>query len=302
MTNYQSTPSVGYSKVDHHDGNYRSPPPPLPRLRLLSLGWIWEVLATIASVGFIAAVVVVLRSMEDKHLGNWTAQISLNATVAILITASKSLALLAVAACISQSKWILFKFSERKIYELDLFEAASRGPLGSLILLLNVRWRLGIASLGAIATIVALGVDAFAQQFISFDTQNVEIQNGTASLKLSYLYDGHAILQEQSPNIPDGMLPISIYIRHKTPMLISILASSVDTLLQGALFNGIYNITTGPAFKCDSACVWKESYISLGFTSECVDVSASTIASKKKVQTHTTWYYMTTPKNISIGA
>tara|TARA_R110002003_G_scaffold25_7_gene1182 strand:- start:578 stop:1042 length:465 start_codon:yes stop_codon:yes gene_type:complete len=130
--------------------------------------------------------------MHSKPLDRWTLDISLNATIAIFITAAKSLALLVIGACIAQSKWIRFMTSPRKLTEFDLFENASRGPLGSLMLLLQVRWHSGFASVGAILTILALGVDTFAQQVIRLDTRNVEIVDGGASFSISHNYTGGA--------------------------------------------------------------------------------------------------------------
>ncbi|KAF2473899.1 uncharacterized protein BDR25DRAFT_386823 [Lindgomyces ingoldianus] len=215
----------------------------------------------IASFGCMAAVVTILARMQSQPLSHWTFLISLNATIATFITAAKSMALLVLAACIAQSKWILFKSSARKLRELDLFEDASRGPLGSLMLLLHVRWRLGIASIGAIATVLALGVDTFAQQVVGFDTREVEIYDRGASFGLSRIYNGSS--------------------------------------------EGIFNITATPFFKCHSKCVWKESYVSLGFVSNCADVTVATLASNitrndAQYYDHDNW--MTTPGNISIYA
>jgi hypothetical protein len=138
------------------------------------------------------AVTIILARMHGKPLDRWTISISLNATIAIFITAAKSLALLVIGACIAQSKWICFKSSARKLEELDLFDSAARGPLGSLRLLLQVRWHTGLASVGAIVTILALGVDTFAQQVIRLDTRDLRVMDGSATFALSHNYSGGA--------------------------------------------------------------------------------------------------------------
>jgi hypothetical protein len=100
--------------------------------------WFWEVMATLGSAASMVAVTVILARMHSKPLDRWTLGTSLNATIAVFITASKSLALLVIGACIAQSKWIRFKSAARKLQELDLFESAARGPLGALSLLTHV--------------------------------------------------------------------------------------------------------------------------------------------------------------------
>lgn len=127
-------------------------------------------------------------------------QISLNATIAALITAAKSTAMLSVAACISQWKWAYFRSNRRRLADLDIIEEASRGPLGSVQMLTSVTW--GLGTLGAIVTIVALGIDTFAQQVISTDAVTRWTDDGTASFGLAHSYNGSA----RSPleNAPGG--------------------------------------------------------------------------------------------------
>jgi hypothetical protein len=52
------------------------------------------------------------------------------------------MSLLVVTACITQSKWTLFKTSARRLRDFDLFDNATRGPSSGLILLSRVRWGL----------------------------------------------------------------------------------------------------------------------------------------------------------------
>ncbi|KAH7357351.1 hypothetical protein BKA66DRAFT_553015 [Pyrenochaeta sp. MPI-SDFR-AT-0127] len=253
--------------------------------RLLTLFWFWEVIATIASAACMMAVIIILARMQSKSLGRWTISISLNATIAIFITAAKSLSLLVIGACIAQLKWIRFRTSARKLQEFDLFENAARGPLGSLMLLLQVRWHSGLASIGAIVTILALGVDTFAQQVVRLDTRELEVVDGKATFRLSLNYTGGA--------------------KWLSPIPVDIEAKSVDVAMEGAMFRGIYNMTSDPQFMCSSRCIWKDPYISLGFASRCEDVTAPTLASISNVNMTASYnsgtYNMTTPGKINLG-
>lgn len=154
-------------------------------------GWIWEILSLLACFGCLAAVVVILVMMKDQPLKKWTFFMSLNATVALIITASKAAAMFAVGSCIAQSKWFHFTKSPRKLRDLDLFEEASRGPLGALNLLFFTKLRVGLGvALGALATVLALGVDTFGQLVVDVSgTRPVEVNDGQARFGYTHIYD-----------------------------------------------------------------------------------------------------------------
>ncbi|KAF2023946.1 hypothetical protein EK21DRAFT_118279 [Setomelanomma holmii] len=289
ISQYQKVDAEEMNDESKRPSNYTSSNESQSKLRRKcrssTVSWFWETIAMVASAACLIAVVVILARMHSKPLDRWTLDISLNATVAIFITAAKSLALLVIGACIAQSKWIRFKTAPRRLDEFDLFENAARGPLGSLMLLLQVRWHSGFASVGAILTILALGVDTFAQQVIRLDTKSVEVMDGGASFGLSRNYTGGA----------KWLMPYPGDIEAKT----------VDVAMEGAVFRGIYNISSNPNFHCGSTCIWHDSYISLGLASQCKDVTTETLASNANTTSNQTYnrgiYALTTPGNISIG-
>lgn len=210
---------------------YMSLEEPAPkRSRCSSLWWWQELVSIIASFGCIVAVIIILRMVQDKPTDHWTffvspsyphpptsalrysanphlttntgPQISLNATIAALITAAKSTAMLSVAACISQWKWAYFRSKRRRLADLDVIEEASRGPLGSVQMLTTVTW--GLGTLGAVVTIVALGIDTFAQQVISNEPVTRWTDDGTASFGLAHSYNGSA--RTLLDNAPGGSM------------------------------------------------------------------------------------------------
>lgn len=209
---------------------YMSLDRPAPRRSRCSSFWWWqELVSIIASFGCMVAVIIILKIVQDKPTDQWNFfvsslpdpnpqvpshpaypqltthtgfQISLNATIAALITAAKSTAMLSVAACISQWKWAYFRSKRRRLADLDVIEEASRGPLGSVQMLTSVTW--GLGTLGAIVTIVALGIDTFAQQVISTDSVTVWTDDGTASFGLANGYNGSA--RTLLDNAPGGSM------------------------------------------------------------------------------------------------
>ncbi|KAK4150022.1 hypothetical protein C8A00DRAFT_37380 [Chaetomidium leptoderma] len=108
-----------------------------PRRRSPTWGWAWELLAMTANVGSIAAVVAILVTMDNRPLTDWNFFLSIAATIAIFGMAAKSAAAFAIGGYVK----------------------ASRGPLGSLVLL--ARRPLGLASIAAVVTLLALGFETF---------------------------------------------------------------------------------------------------------------------------------------------
>lgn len=153
-------------------------------------GWFFEILAMVASFACMASIVAILAVMDDRPLTEWHFFFSIPATVAIFGTALKSTAAFAVAGCVSQYKWLHFKSSPRKLVDLDLIDDASRGPLGALVLL--ARRPMGLASIAAAVTLLALAVETFVQQTVTFTPRNVLVDDGEAVLGLAHTYDGGA--------------------------------------------------------------------------------------------------------------
>lgn len=115
--------------------------------------------------------------------------------------------MLSVASCISQWKWVYFSAKPRRLEHIDLIEEASRGPLGSLEMMVRVPW--SMATLGAIVTVVALGIDAFAQQVISQESITDWVDDGRASFGLARKYDTTPPPNAVSGNIRDVTLDFS---------------------------------------------------------------------------------------------
>jgi hypothetical protein len=153
--------------------------------------WGWEIASMVGALLCQGAIIGILIWMNDKSLDSWTTLISINSAVAILTTASKSLLLLPVTECLSQFKWSHFS-RPRWMTDLDVFDNASRGPLGAVKLLLKKQTLASLASIGAIIILASLAVDPFAQQVIHFDSRLVSMGNNTASFGHTMAYDSGA--------------------------------------------------------------------------------------------------------------
>jgi hypothetical protein len=103
--------------------------------------WLPEMLAALVSTIVFGALVAILRRFDGGGLPSWSYGITLNVVVAamtILISLGISVPL---SNGLGQLKWVRLHNQRRDIYldSIETFDAASRGPWGSLLLLVSSR-------------------------------------------------------------------------------------------------------------------------------------------------------------------
>lgn len=100
-------------------------------------GWVGETLAILLSITAFATVVGLLRVYDECKPPSWPYHLTLNFVVSTLATVAKSALLLAVASALGQLKWLWMCSKQRRLQDLQVFDEASRGPLGALRLLVS---------------------------------------------------------------------------------------------------------------------------------------------------------------------
>ncbi|KAJ3940715.1 uncharacterized protein N0V96_009729 [Colletotrichum fioriniae] len=113
--------------------------PPRRRWQILK-GWWPEIIWCLISVVCIIVLVTVLRSYDNQPLPNWPLGLTLNTVVAFISTFCRTSFVLPVVESLSQYKWNWYK-SPRPLGDFAVFDEASRGPWGSLKLLLRTKGR-----------------------------------------------------------------------------------------------------------------------------------------------------------------
>ncbi|KAH6687280.1 hypothetical protein F5X68DRAFT_239822 [Plectosphaerella plurivora] len=217
--------------------------------------WLFEILTTIASLLFLAAIVGIFYYVDGKPLSVWTDKISLNATISILTTACTVALMHGVSEFISQHKWSYFKTRAQGLESFEQFDKASRGVGGSLSLIFSVGWNL--ATLGAFITLARLALAPMAQQVVKIEQRVTSAPNDNATFGFAHAYTRN--LQS----------------------LAFVTADSIpqDPQMQAAIVQGLYNLETPAIFSCPGTCSWSKPYTSLGFKTECKNVTESTIKS-----------------------
>jgi hypothetical protein len=114
----------------------------------------------------------------------------------------------------------------------------------------------GWALWASISTILALALDLFAQQILSFPIRSVPAETGhMASISSTQIYDtgtGAGVTCRWQKN--------------------------VDMAMQGAVMNGLYTIDSSMTFTCTTAnCTWPTFY-TIGVCSSCTNVTGYTQA------------------------
>lgn len=104
-----------------------------------ALVWAYELMLCFVSVAILMTLIAVLSMHDRKPLPELPLGVTLSTIIAILSTASRSVALMIISRGISQLKWNWFAGGSRSLSDLVTFDQASRGPIGGLKLLLSTR-------------------------------------------------------------------------------------------------------------------------------------------------------------------
>lgn len=174
----------------------------------LSATWWMEIVTIFISTGCMAGLIAILASFQNRLTTDWTFFISINAAVAIAITAARATLLAAVSVFLSQEKWSHFNNKARRLQDLNTIDRASRGPLGSVQMLFTVSW--GWATVSAVVMILSLLTDTFVQQVVNFQPSTIYAhQEGSATFGHALGYSG-ALDFEWGTSMHDGVLHLGI--------------------------------------------------------------------------------------------
>ncbi|KAK0616360.1 hypothetical protein B0T14DRAFT_588286 [Immersiella caudata] len=197
------------------------------------------------------------RPLTDWAPTNWATPISINAVISAITVISRAALAIPIIACISQLKWIYFK-RPHKVSDMDVFDNASRGAMGSMQFLFKIP-RNG-AALGAFITLLAYLLGPFYQQVIRLEQRDVFVSGNETAAVFAFTHN---------------------YTTGSTVNGATSLAESIDTQMQGAMIAGIFGNNISSTFNCSSTCRWAGPITTLGFHSECRNITAQTLATKK---------------------
>lgn len=107
------------------------------------------------------AIIGLLYHLNDKSLNTWAPALTI---ITILSKVASAALILPISEAIGQLKWTWFHGKKsRDAFDFEIFDKASRGAWGSIMLLCRTKGR-SLAALGALLTILLLAIDTFFQQ------------------------------------------------------------------------------------------------------------------------------------------
>ncbi|RFU28333.1 hypothetical protein B7463_g8016, partial [Scytalidium lignicola] len=176
----------------------------VPKKDAVSTYWIWEASACLVSLLYMAAIIGVLAYEDGKQLDQWGLLIAPNAVVSFLATIAKSSFLLAIEQILSQLKWLNFLRHSSPLTDLKLFDEVSRGPLGSIKLILSKHRKALLGTTAAVVLLLAGLIDPFVQLVFSFPSQPSIDQSVQATFPIANLYDPDSLILDQRGKNTDG--------------------------------------------------------------------------------------------------
>ncbi|KAJ5611468.1 hypothetical protein N7528_008573 [Penicillium herquei] len=257
MTSLTDTP-----KSDPRDSSLKKPTHTPTNLERFCLDtWGFEILAWTFSVLCFVAICILLKVYEGKVRPQLAYHLSLNAVISILATGCKSALYLVVGEAVCQLKWLHFRGpKQQKLSSMQEFDNASRGPLGSICIILSHRAQ-SLVCLGAAIIVILLAFEPFMQQVISYPVLSVKITDGQAVAKQLY-----------------GALvsPATLINSTRAQAFQSVVDLSGD--FANAWGQGLWSsdgFEVAPV--CSSGnCTW-EAFTSAGICSQCSDMTASAV-------------------------
>ncbi|KAF2011398.1 hypothetical protein BU24DRAFT_426476 [Aaosphaeria arxii CBS 175.79] len=217
--------------------------------------WTLEILSWSISAACMCAIIVILILLENKPVPKWP----LAQTFNMLSRVASAALILPVSEALGQLKWNWFKEKSKEVWDFEIFDNASRGPLGSALLLVRTKGKT-LASLGAAVTLLALALDPFFQQVIDFPQHWKIVKTGSIPRVIWY-----------EPG------PLKAYIDDFDAAMYDSRLQPVVTLF--AFGNGTQPVPFGNGTRPDipltcptSKCTWPP-YETLGFCSACEELT-----------------------------
>ncbi|KAF2117586.1 hypothetical protein BDV96DRAFT_517232 [Lophiotrema nucula] len=221
--------------------------------------WLPEIISWTISATCMAGIAIILFVYKSKRIPSWPSGLTLDGCISLLAKIASAALLLPVSEALGQLKWSWFRGdNSRKMWDFEIFDNASRGAWGSLLLLVRTKGR-SLAALGAAVTLLALALDPFFQQVVVYP-ERWRLQEETGLIARAIGYEPFSSGKEYKADLEN---------------------LEVDADMHAATYHYFYNngtspITFGKGVRAEvplgcpnSNCTWP-AYETLGVCNECV--------------------------------
>jgi hypothetical protein len=226
--------------------------------------WMLEYLALTLSSILLVTIFALLLHFNDKPSSTWHSRLSVNTILSMLATSLNGSALLATTSALGQLKWIWHNRA-KKLQDYQMFDSASRGLFGALLLLLRLP-RFTLVCLRSMIMIIALGSDASIQASTSQPLRS--ITSKTAKIPVGYHF-GSPIRHDNDYDLFNQAFNNGLFNARWHE-------SSESS---GSLPNGARNIEDITNYSYSPTCATGNcsfgSYVSLAIQHHCSDLTAT---------------------------
>ncbi|VUC23507.1 unnamed protein product [Clonostachys rosea] len=161
-----STPSLDNDGSPSGEKPHREGPTFMQVLK----AWYPELLWVAFDIALLVALIIILAEFNDKPMPKWKLGLTLNTVVAILSTVSRAMTIIPLVEAMSQLKWNWFASKQRQLRDVYLFDQASRGPWGAMVLIFKTRGRLiTFAWVAAVILVSGLATSFLTQSAVTYD-------------------------------------------------------------------------------------------------------------------------------------
>ena len=218
--------------------------------------WLFEMTSWCISAACMIAIICIYLQISDQLLSASGPYLTL---ANVLGKISSAALIVPTSEALGQLKWNWFHES-KAMWDFEIFDKASRGPLGALMLLFRTKGR-SLAALGALLIVLLLAIDTFFQQVVTFPDRWTRHQTPG---EIPY------VIQYEPPYLMEfqGGWETSVY------------NNDLQPVVQQFLYrNGSKPVSFGTSYRPDiplscptSNCTWPV-YDTLAVCSKCTEVS-----------------------------
>ncbi|KAK8066844.1 hypothetical protein PG997_013591 [Apiospora hydei] len=220
--------------------------------------WLYEFLAWLISCYCFGGIVITLLTHNGQPIPEWPFDITINALVSAMSTIMSSALLVPVSNAIGQAKWSWIVKRRRKLEDIAVYDEASRGSWGSLVLLMKKGFRDPVA-FGAMITILALPIATLLQQTTVVVLEKRPLENSTATLfALNWWAEGLST-ESGHPRVKDDM----------------VMSINRGLFFDGNVSDPFLTNALRPRPQCQTGNCSFGTFESLAICSECQDITQS---------------------------
>jgi hypothetical protein len=157
--------------------------------------WSFEIVCWAVSASSLGAIIGIYIRIKDEPLSEWSTLLTLANTFGKVASAAL---IIPTTEALGQLKWNWFHESSQAMWDFEIFDKATRGPWGAVMLLYRTRGR-SIAALGALLIILLLAIDSFLQQVVDYP-ERWAIQDDYGEVRRSVRYE-----PDYAPDYREGM-------------------------------------------------------------------------------------------------